>query len=87
MVDAWRKFVNSASKVTMLYDTIWNRKLQQRRNDGRQGRRNSPDAGSLWEHRKVLTMSQALSSIADLFPKDLRIEHGGAKLVSYPGAI
>jgi len=27
MVDAWRKFVNSASKVTMLYDTIWNRKL------------------------------------------------------------
>jgi len=30
-------------------------------------------------------MSQALSPTADLFPKDLRIEHGGAKLVSGPG--
>jgi len=32
--------------------------------------------------RKVLTMSQVLSSTADLLPKDLRFKHGGAKLVS-----
>jgi len=30
-------------------------------------------------------MSQALSSTEDLLPKDLKIEHGGAKLVSCPG--
>ena len=34
--------------------------------------------------RKVLTMLQVLSPAADLFPKDLRFEHGGAKLVSCP---
>jgi len=36
-------------------------------------------------HRKVLTMSQALYSTADLLPKALRFEHGGAKFVSCPG--
>jgi len=30
-------------------------------------------------------MSQVLSSTADLLPKELSFEHGGAKLVSYPG--
>jgi len=30
-------------------------------------------------------MSKVLSSRADLLPKDLRFEHGGAKLVSFPG--
>ena len=35
--------------------------------------------------RKVLTISQVLPSTANLLPKDLRFEHGGAKLVSCPG--
>jgi len=34
--------------------------------------------------QKVLTMSQVLSSTADLLQKDLRFEHGGTKLVSCP---
>jgi len=50
----------------------------------------SPDAELLWGgellrgRRKVLTMSQVLSSTTDLLPKDLRFEHGGTKLVSCP---
>jgi len=39
-------------------------------------------AESLWVRRKVPTMSQLLCSTAHLLPKDLRFEHGGAKLVS-----
>jgi len=35
--------------------------------------------------RNVSTMSQVLSSTAYLLPKDLRFEHGGAKLVSCSG--
>jgi len=35
--------------------------------------------------RKLLTMSQVLSSSADLLPKDFSFEHGGSKLVSLPG--
>ena len=57
----------------------------QRRNEGEQGGRNSPGAESLRGRRKVLTMSKVLSLAAHLLPKDLRFEHGGAKLVSCPG--
>jgi len=35
--------------------------------------------------RKVPTMSQVLSSTAYLLPKDIRFEHGGAKLAYCPG--
>jgi len=34
--------------------------------------------------QKLTTMSQALFKTVHLFPKDLRFEHGGAKLVSCP---
>ena len=50
-----------------------------------EGGRNFPGAESLLGSRKVLTMSQVLSSTADLFSKDPRFEHGGAKLASCPG--
>jgi len=50
-----------------------------------EGGYNSPGAESLWWRRKVPTMLQALSSTAHLLPKDLKFEHGGAKLSSCPG--
>jgi len=50
-----------------------------------EGGHNSPGAESLWGRRKVPTMLQALSSTAHLLPKDLKFEHGGAKLISCPG--
>jgi len=48
---------------------------------------NSPGTDSLLcgGCRKVPTVSQVLPSIQYLLPKDLRFEHGGAKLVSCPG--
>jgi len=65
---------------------------------GGQGGHNSPGAKSLWGHwitaapndcggrRKVPTMSQVLSSMQYMCfgKKDLRFEHGGAKLASCP---
>jgi len=35
--------------------------------------------------RKVLAISQVLSSTAELLPKDFRFEHVGAKLICCPG--
>jgi len=59
----------------------------QRRNEGWQGGHNSPDAESLRGGQKVATTSQTLflkTVGLHLLPKDLRFEHGGAKLVSFP---
>jgi len=39
----------------------------------------------LWARRKVTTVSQVLSSTVYLLPKNLRFEHGYAKLISCPG--
>jgi len=73
--------------------------FKQMHNEGGKGARgergrNYPAAESLrgrrintGGHRKVLTMSQALYSTADLLPKDLRFNMGAPNLFLAPGAI
>jgi len=65
--------------------TLFHLTLAQRRNEGVARGRNFPGAESLRGRWKVLTMSQVLCLIAELFQKDLRFEHGGVKLVCCPG--
>jgi len=72
-----------------IHDMLENVCADQERNEGGQRRNNSPGselrritAG----HRKVpQNVTSTFFSTVHLLPKDLRFEHGGAKLASFPG--
>ena len=64
---------------------------QQGRNKGARGR-NYPGAESLWEHWNIAgapknpnNATRTFFNAVHLLPEDLRFEHGGTKLASFPG--
>jgi len=73
----------------------------QGRNEGSKGEHNSPGAESLFGRqitaggtewlqgapKSPSNITSTFFNTVHLFPKDLRFEHGGAKLASYPGTI
>jgi len=72
---------------------LQNYTMQGRNERGQEGS-NSTGAQSLWGRRITAGVAENLNSITSAFfntvhllPKDLRFEHGGAKLASAPGAI
>jgi len=59
-------------------------RFEQGLNEGRQGEHSATDADSLGAPKTPNNVVNSFSTV-HLLPKDLKFEHGGAKLVSCPG--